>query len=148
MNARKNRRKTYQSLHACMEDLLGREDLRRINQLGLWHLFTTVEQVKHFASQPRAARRGFFDRYEQSLGDESRTGPADADHRLFDLPQSAGAAAIKQRYRELALAFHPDREDGDHQLMQEINAAYQRLLRVAGGAGSSAPLESPSDAPS
>ncbi len=48
------------------------------------------------------------------------------------LTQEATADQVHQRYRELTLAFHPDRDDGDHELMQEINLAYQRLLKKAG----------------
>ncbi len=131
-NARKTSKKTYPSVHACMEALLGREDLGKINRLGLWSAFASVEQVKRFAALPRQERREFFARYEQSLGDQPRPAPADADHCLFGLPQRASQAQIRQRYRELALEFHPDRRGGDQSLMQEINAAYQRLLRAAG----------------
>lgn len=127
-------RNNYHSIHECMEALLGREDLRRVNDLGLWSFFASTEQVKHFAAQPRSERRAFFDRFETSLEADSPQKAAllDADHQLFDLPQEASADQIHQRYRELALAFHPDRDDGDHELMQEINLAYQRLLKKAG----------------
>ena len=130
----RDRRKSYHSIHECMEVLLGKEDLRRINDLGLWSFFTSVEQVKHFAAQSRSERRAFFDRFAASLEDDSprRASLPDADHQLFDLPQEATADQIHQRYRELTLAFHPDRDDGDHELMQEINLAYQRLLKKAG----------------
>jgi hypothetical protein len=115
-----------------MEALLSREDLKRVNQLGLWPFFASVEQVKRFAAQPRGERRAFFDRFAASLEDESpRAADPDSDHRLFDLPQGATTAQICKRYRELALAFHPDRRDGDHELMQEINLAYRRLLASA-----------------
>lgn len=125
-------RRTYRSVHECMEALLGREDLRKINQLGLWSLFASVDQVKQFAAQPRQERQEFFARYARSLEDKPRPSPADADHGLFGLPQSATQEQIRQRYRELALEFHPDRRGGDQALMQEINAAYQRLLGAAG----------------
>jgi len=115
-----------------MEDLLSREDLSRINELGLWSFFASVDQVKRFASQPRSARQAFFDRFAKTLEDDPSPRPSpDADYRLFDLPPGATVDEIHQRYRELALDFHPDR-DGDHELMQEINLAYQRLLARAG----------------
>ena len=123
-------RKSYRNVHECMEALLGREDLKKINLLGLWSAFATVEQVKQFAAQPRQERQAFFARYERTLGDADQARLADPDHQLFGLPQQATAEQIRQRYRELALAFHPDRRGGDQSLMQEINAAYQRLLRV------------------
>ena len=123
-------RKSYRNVHECMEALLGREDLNKINQLGLWSAFTDLDQVKQFASWPRQERREFFARYERSLDDAPQPKLADADHRLFDLPQGAAEEQIRQRYRELALSFHPDRHGGDQGLMQEINAAYQRLLHA------------------
>ena len=124
-------RKSYRNVHECMEALLGREDLKKINQLGLWSAFASVDQVKLFATQPRQERQDFFARYERTLGDSAPSGLADPDHLLFGLPQGATAEQVRQRYRELALAFHPDRRGGDQALMQEINAAYQRLLRAA-----------------
>ena len=124
-------RKSYRNVHECMEALLGREDLKKIHQLGLWSAFTSLEQVKQFASQSRQERQAFFARYERTLGDSGQTKLADPEHQLFDLPRGATAEQIRQRYRELALAFHPDRRGGDQSLMQEINAAYQRLLQMA-----------------
>ena len=129
---RKSRAKSYRSIHECMEDLLSREDMRRINQLGLWSAFSQVEGVRKFAALSRRQRQDFFDQYQRSLGDEEPRPAADTDHALFGLPESASAEEIHQRYRELALAFHPDRPDGDHELMLEINAAYQRLLQQVG----------------
>ena len=128
---RKSRTKSYRNIHECMEDLLSREDLRRINQLGLWSAFSQMEGVRKFAALSRRQREGFFDQYERSLGTDEPRPAADTDHALFGLPESATAEQINQRYRELALAFHPDRPDGDHELMLEINAAYQRLLERA-----------------
>ena len=125
---RKAHKKTYRNIHECMEDLLSREDLKRINQLGLWSAFAQMERVKQFATLSRRTRREFFDRYEKSMSDDRGQPASDTDHHLFSLPPHATTEEIHQRYRELALAFHPDRPEGDHQLMQEINAAYQRLL--------------------
>ena len=139
MSKNRERRKQYRSVHECMADLLGRDDLRRINQLGLWSFFASMDQVKRFASLPRTERRAFFDRFAKTLADKpsadepSPISPADEDHRLFDLPANATVEQIHRRYRELALAFHPDRREGDTELMQEINLAYQRLLAKAGG---------------
>ncbi len=127
-------RRSFRNVHECMEALLSREDLKKINRLGLWTAFADLDQVKQFASRPRQERQEFFARYERSLEDTPRPRPADADHLLFGLPQEASEEQIRQRYRELALAFHPDRNGGDQALMQEINAAYQRLLNAAGRA--------------
>ncbi|MCC7263583.1 MAG: J domain-containing protein [Candidatus Latescibacteria bacterium] len=123
-------RKSYRNVHECMEALLSREDLKKIHLLGLWTAFDDLDQVKQFASRPRQERQEFFARYERSLDDAPRARPADADHQLFGLPQEAGEEEVRQRYRDLALTFHPDRNGGDQALMQEINAAYQRLLEA------------------
>jgi DnaJ-class molecular chaperone len=90
-------------------------------------VFATVDQVKRFASLPRPERRAFFDRYERSLADGSAPAPKDPDYRLFGLTESATVEQVHERYRELALAFHPDRQ-GDVETMQQINAAYRRLV--------------------
>ena len=42
-----------------------------------------------------------------------------------------GLQEIKQRYKELALAWHPDREGGDTATMQDINAEYQTIIKNA-----------------
>lgn len=42
-----------------------------------------------------------------------------------------GLDEIKQRYRELALAWHPDREGGDTATMQDINNEYQTIIKNA-----------------
>ena len=132
MGKNRERRKQYRSVHECMAALLGRDDLKRINQLGLWSLFASMDQVKQFAALPRTERRAFFDRFARTLEDEpSPASSPDEDHRLFDLPANATVEQISRRYRKLALAFHPDRREGDTELMREINLAYQRLLKKA-----------------
>jgi hypothetical protein len=44
---------------------------------------------------------------------------------------------IKYCYRELAMKFHPDRPEGDTEIMQEINQHYQQALQQANGQQSS-----------
>ena len=73
-------RKSYRNVHECMEALLGRDDLKKINLLGLWSAFATVDQVKQFAAQPRQERQAFFARYERTLGDADQAKLADPDH--------------------------------------------------------------------
>jgi len=125
-----------------LQSMLGRDDLRSIGQLGLWSAFVNEEAVRHFAALSKAERRAFFERYAQSMGDEtppkknkkalSPSAPSLADdYRLFDLTPQASMAQIHSRYRELALSFHPDRSEGDTELMQEINEAYWRLQEHA-----------------
>ena len=85
----------------------------------------------------KAERRAFFQHYAAHMDADatSRAHAAraadEADYRFFDLPNGASPAQIRDRYRELALGFHPDRIDGDTELMQAINAAYRRLQRRA-----------------
>ncbi len=120
-----------------LQSLLSREDLSAIGRLGLWSAFTSEEAARRFAAQPKAERRAFFERYASHMDAEPQgakrpTRPAhEADYRLFDLPNGASLAQIHSRYRELALSFHPDRADGDTELMQEINEAYLRLQERA-----------------
>lgn len=139
MGKNKAQRKQHRNIHECMADLLSRDDLSCINRLGLWSFFASMDQVKRFAALPRTERRAFFERFAKTLEDEpspdkpSLASSSDEDHRLFDLPADATVEQIRQRYRELALAFHPDRREGDTELMQEINLAYQRLLATARG---------------
>ena len=130
MGPSRRQRQRYSTVREAMVELLSRDDLRRINRLGLWSFFASLDQVKQFAAQPRAQRLALFARFEAQLGATS-TPPVDSDHALFDLPQSASVHQITARYRELAMAFHPDRK-GDHELMQQINLAYRRLLEGAG----------------
>ena len=120
-----------------LQTLLSREDLSAIGRLGLWSAFASEEAVRRFAAQSKAERRAFFQHYAAHMDADatSRAHAAraadEADYRFFDLPNGASPAQIRDRYRELALGFHPDRIDGDTELMQAINAAYRRLQRRA-----------------
>ncbi len=131
---KKTRGQTQQcSPRQYAQAMLGRGDLCHIGQLGLWSAFSNREAVQQFAALSRAERNAFFARFQRSMGNDPPLQPsrvhsiADTDHHLFDLPQDADLEQIHSRYRELALSFHPDRNDGDTELMQEINEAYQRL---------------------
>ena len=125
-----------------LQSMLGRDDLHSIGQLGLWSAFPNEETVRRFAALSKAERRAFFAHYASGMDDDSSPDPdkrnkkaapprpsLDDDYRLFDLPTDASTTQIHSCYRELALSFHPDRSDGDTETMQEINEAYQRLLR-------------------
>lgn len=139
---KKNKRSSSKtrSPREYLQSMLGRDDLSAIGQLGLWSAFANEEAVRRFAALSKAERRAFFARYARSMGDEpptdkSKEPPAISppslaeDFRLFDLSPQASISQIHSRYRELALSFHPDRNDGDTETMQEINEAYQRLLK-------------------
>jgi len=137
---KKQRSDKTRSPREYLQSMLGRDDLSSIGQLGLWSAFPNEEAVRRFAALSKAERRAFFANYARSMDDEPPTGghkkksatphrDLDADFRLFDLPPHASTSQIHSRYRELALSFHPDRNDGDTETMQEINEAYQRLLK-------------------
>jgi DnaJ-domain-containing protein 1 len=121
-----------------LQSMHGRDDLHSIGQLGLWSAFVNEEAVRRFAALSKAERRAFFERYAEGMSDEPSSNenkkprsashaPLAADYRLFDLSPHASMAQVHSRYRELALTFHPDRNDGDTELMQKINEAYRRL---------------------
>ena len=42
-------------------------------------------------------------------------------------------ADIKHCYRQLAMKYHPDRPDGNTEVMQAINEQYQQALQHANG---------------
>lgn len=54
--------------------------------------------------------------------------------RLFDLPRDAPLETIRRRYRELALAYHPDRRGGDDveqaRKFSLVCAAYEAILEA------------------
>lgn len=52
--------------------------------------------------------------------------------RVLGLPRTCSKVDIKQRYRELARAFHPDSESGDSAKMERVNQAYKILMKEGG----------------
>lgn len=48
-------------------------------------------------------------------------------YKLFGLPETATQAEIKQKYRQLAMRHHPDKNGGDDRLFLEIKEAYEYL---------------------
>ena len=54
---------------------------------------------------------------------------------VFELDASAGASAIKARYKELVKRLHPDANGGDkaaEEQMKDVNRAYATLMQCAG----------------
>lgn len=46
---------------------------------------------------------------------------------ILELNEWPDAGALKRKFRELAMRYHPDRDAGDSERFRNINAAYQRL---------------------
>lgn len=46
---------------------------------------------------------------------------------VLELNEWPDAALLKRKFRELAMRYHPDRDEGDAERFRRINAAYQRL---------------------
>lgn len=46
---------------------------------------------------------------------------------VFELDVSATSTQVKQRWRRLALRWHPDRPDGDATMFAQVCEAWQRL---------------------
>ena len=49
--------------------------------------------------------------------------------KVLGLNRTATKAEVKAKYRELAKKLHPDAESGDAKLMEEVNRAYNLLLK-------------------
>jgi curved DNA-binding protein CbpA len=47
---------------------------------------------------------------------------------VLGLPSLVTRKEIKDRYRQLALRYHPDRHEGDAEKMEAINRAYETLM--------------------
>ncbi|ADV45729.1 J domain-containing protein [Nitratifractor salsuginis] len=47
---------------------------------------------------------------------------------ILGLPSLVTRREIKERYRQLARRYHPDRDEGDAARMGEINRAYETLM--------------------
>ncbi|HEY3322726.1 MAG TPA: J domain-containing protein [Planctomycetota bacterium] len=63
----------------------------------------------------------------------------DAYFKTLDLPSNATLEQVRQAYKDLAKVWHPDRFAHDPKLvqranlkMQEINAAYEQLVKAMG----------------
>lgn len=48
-------------------------------------------------------------------------------YKLFGLPETATQAEIKRKYRELAMRYHPDKNNGDERKFIEVKEAYEYL---------------------
>ena len=66
-----------------------------------------------------------------SMGDRA---PVDDSMRLsnfFVFDHKPSRKEVKERYKRLSSIYHPDKEGGDIETMQEINTQYQKTLKYA-----------------
>lgn len=49
---------------------------------------------------------------------------------VFGLPMSATPEDVKKAHRSLVMRFHPDHEDGDAEIFDRVQAAYETLKRM------------------
>ncbi len=73
----------------------------------------------------------FLKQYLSDLESLLAGGPNDP-YKVLGSQPSDDTEQIKLKYRKLARRYHPDRPDGDHRKMQEINLAYQTILKLRG----------------
>lgn len=53
-------------------------------------------------------------------------------YQLLGVSREESVQEIKLKFRELARRHHPDRPGGDHRKMQELNRAYEIVMRMKG----------------
>lgn len=80
-----------------------------------------------FDAAPRTGDRGF----RRSVPNELR-----ADFELLNVSSDADFATVKQAYKKLMMAYHPDKHSGDPQALHDatemakkVNAAFQRVKK-------------------
>ena len=47
---------------------------------------------------------------------------------ILGIPKTATKDEVKQRYKQLAFVFHPDKKGGYDEAMKRINAAYKQIM--------------------
>lgn len=52
--------------------------------------------------------------------------------RVLNLPRTSTKSQVKEKYRQLARTYHPDSPTGDTRRMEEINKAYNTLIKEGG----------------
>lgn len=50
-------------------------------------------------------------------------------YEVLGISQDATLEQIKQRYRDLAKVYHPDKQNGDTKAMAKLNQAYQQICQ-------------------
>lgn len=104
-----------------------------IHEIGIDTIETTMSYFRGFW---RVARfDGFVGEWQETFWEPPTQNGANSSVRfyfnLLGLPQTASREAVKLAYRELARKHHPDLNPtaDSTQRMQQINDAYQRILR-------------------
>lgn len=130
-------------------DLDTEEGIDRFWRLGAAEqnrLYYAVQNPRQFKARVQAeffeAFRSQFDdfqaRFNQFFETFKETEPSfdpediETHQKFMNLDRAADRAAIKERYRLLALRYHPD-HGGDEERMKALNIAYAALMRRAAG---------------
>jgi len=79
--------------------------------------------LKEFQQEPRELPPG-----EQAARQKPDMPLADA-YAILGVPQTASIEEVKKNYGRLAFIFHPDRPSGYNPAMQNLNEAYERVMR-------------------
>lgn len=105
-------------------------------RLGAWRMYRVHDPFGLFEDGNHKA---------QAPGAPAPRGEEAAALAIFKLDASAGAAAIKARYKELAKRLHPDTNGGDkaaEEQLKDVNRAYATLMQRTGGQASRTHRES------
>lgn len=64
-----------------------------------------------------------------SLGKEAQQRSLDNrnPYEVLGIAPAASIEQIKQRYRDLAKIYHPDKQNGDTKAMSKLNQAYEQI---------------------
>ena len=81
------------------------------------------------SADDEATEESKFESQQEQKNTNNYVKDSDKRSNAFDLfAGCTDLASLKKRYRELAAAYHPDRQNGDNASMQYINAEYEKKL--------------------
>jgi hypothetical protein len=87
-----------------------------------WYADTEGEYIRN---NPRhdSIGEGYGEAYDEKDPKIFRT----FDSKISQLKKSTSLEELKKEYRKLALKYHPDKPNGDHETFIEIQSEYERL---------------------
>lgn len=103
-------------------------------------LFDNANSYSSQLMQAEMERDNYKSLYEQEARKQSETNymggnkPVDDSMMLtnfFAFDHQPSRKEVKDRFKRLSSIYHPDKEGGDIETMQEINTQYQRTLKFA-----------------